>query len=295
MTKIYFLKKIKIIFTDASQKKEKTSEFKFDGGVLEFQMTDNPAVWGTKEGQEPKTEIKDHLIIPTPFIAKGDVAFKGETEVALENVDKSATIYYKLGDADYQTYESSFTISEPTTLSVYSEKGGIKSATIETQFYKIDPNISIKLDTEYANQYNAGGNDALIDGILGARDFRTGTWQGYFDENLIATVDLGSEKSINTISVNFLKDQKSWIFYPTKVECFVSNDGKNFTSIGSYKFDDITPTDEVDIKNVEFKQPNTKYRYVKIIAKKLGKLPEWHLGYEHDGRSWLFVDEITIR
>ena len=121
------------------------------------------------------------------------------------------------------------------------------------------------------------------------------TWQGYFDEDLIATVDLGSEKPINTISVNFLKDQRSWIFYPTEVECLVSNDGKNFKSIGNYKFEDITPSDEVAIKNVEFKQPNANYRYVKIIAKKLGVLPQWHLGYEHDGRSWLFVDEITIK
>ena len=35
-------------------------------------------------------------------------------------------------------------------------------------------------------------------------------------------------------------------------------------------------------------------RYIKIIAKKLGTLPNWHLGYKHDGRSWIFVDEITI-
>ncbi|MCB0462914.1 MAG: GH92 family glycosyl hydrolase [Flavobacteriaceae bacterium] len=266
-----------------------------DGGVLEFQMTDNPAVWGSREGQEPKTEIKDHLIIPAPFIAKGDVAFKSKTEVVLENVDKKTPIFYKLGEEDYKKYEVPFTISEPTTLSVYSEKEGVKSSVIETPFYKIDPNISITLGTEYANQYNAGGNDALIDGIVGARDFRTGTWQGYFDEDLIATVDLGSEKPINTISVNFLKDQKSWIFYPTEVECLVSKDGINFKSIGNYAFGEITPTDEVDIKTVEFKQPNTKYRYVRIIGKKLGKLPEWHLGYEHDGRSWLFVDEITIK
>jgi hypothetical protein len=265
-----------------------------EGGTLVFQMTNSPSSWGTKEGQEPKTEIKDHLIIPAPFIAKGDVAFKGETEVVLENVDKNATIFYKLGETDYKKYETPFTISEPTSLSVYSEKESVKSATISTQFYKIDPNISITLDTEYANQYNAGGNDALIDGIVGARDFRTGTWQGYFDEDLIATVDLGSEKSINTISVNFLKDQRSWIFYPTEVECLVSKNGKNFKSIGNYKFEGIVPTDEVDIKKVEFKQPNSNYRYVKIIAKKLGKLPEWHLGHEHDGRSWLFVDEITI-
>ncbi|MCK0178613.1 GH92 family glycosyl hydrolase [Flavobacteriaceae bacterium S0862] len=264
-----------------------------DGGTLEFQMTDNPAVWGSRDGQEPKTEIKDHLIIPAPFIEKGDIAFKGETEVVLENVDKNATIFYKLGEEDYKKYEAPFTISEPTSLSVYSEKEGVKSATISTQFYKIDPNISITLETEYANQYNAGGNDALIDGILGARDFRTGTWQGYSDKDVIATVDLGIEKNINTISVNFLKDQRSWIFYPVEVECLVSKDDKNFTSIGNYKFEEIVPSDEVDIKTVEFKQPSS-YRYVKIIAKKLGKLPEWHLGYEHDGRSWLFVDEIII-
>ncbi len=37
MRELAFLNKgIKIIFTDASQKKEKTSEFRFDGGVLEF-------------------------------------------------------------------------------------------------------------------------------------------------------------------------------------------------------------------------------------------------------------------
>ena len=37
MRELAFLNKgIKIIFTDASQKKEKNSEFKFDGGVLEF-------------------------------------------------------------------------------------------------------------------------------------------------------------------------------------------------------------------------------------------------------------------
>ena len=266
-----------------------------DGGALEFQMTDNPAVWGSRQGQEPKTEIKDHLIIPAPFIAKGDVAFKGSTEIVLENVDKNATIFYKLGETEYKTYEHPFTVSEPTSLSVYSEKGNVRSATITTDFYKIDPNLSIKLGTEYANQYNAGGNDALIDGIVGAQDFRTGTWQGYFDVDVIATVDLGSEKPINSVSVNFLKDQRSWIFYPTKVECLVSKDGTNFTSIGTFDFPEITATEVVSMEHVKFKQASSNYRYVKIIAKKLGKLPKWHLGYEHDGRSWLFVDEITIK
>lgn len=265
-----------------------------NGGTLEFQMTDNPAIWGSREGQEPKTEITEHLIVPVPFIAQGDVAFKGLTEVVLENVDTDVSIYYALNDSEYTKYEHPITISDPLSLTVFAEKDGAKSTTITTNFYKIDPNLSITLETEYANQYNAGGNDALIDGIIGAEDFRTGTWQGYWNEDLIATVDLGSEKPIETISVNFLQNQGSWIFYPTEVVCFVSKNGKDFKLIDIYKIDTTIPSEKAEIKKVSFNQKTASYRYVKIVAKKLGKLPEWHLGFEHDGRSWLFVDEIII-
>ena len=51
---------------------------------------------------------------------------------------------------------------------------------------------------------------------------------------------------------------------------------------------------ELEIKTIKFKIPNNNYKYVKIIAKNLGKLPAWHLGYPYDGRSWIFVDEISI-
>jgi len=268
-----------------------------EGGTLEFQMTDNPSVWGSLDGQESKTEITEHLITPPPFIAKGNVAFKGQTEVELGCIDKDATIYYRIGyKGGFKTYEQPFSISKAINLAVYSENKEGKSATITTNFYKIDPNISIKLETEFANQYNAGGNNALIDGIYGTQDFRTGTWQGYWDEDVIATVDLGNEKSVNMVFVNFLQDQRSWIFYPTEVSCFGSKDGVNFTPIEQAKeINPILQSEKVEIKELYFKQPSTKYRYIKIIAKKLGKLPEWHLGYEHDGRSWIFVDEITIK
>ncbi|WP_250435281.1 GH92 family glycosyl hydrolase [Hanstruepera flava] len=266
-----------------------------NGGLLEFKMTDNPAIWGSRENEEPKTSIDEHIIVPVPFIAKGDVAFKGETKVVLENVDKEAQILYRLNDTEFEVYKNPITISEPTTLEVYAKEGTKESARISTKFYKIDPNISIKLDTEYANQYNGGGQNALIDGIYGTQDFRTGTWQGYFDEDLIATVDLGSLKTINQISVNFLQDQKSWIFLPTHVDFLISTDGKSFKSIYSKTFNEPKPIEGSKIETLNFELNNEKARYIKIIAKKLGKLPKWHLGYEHDGRSWLFVDEITIK
>lgn len=201
-----------------------------------------------------------------------------------------------MNDEDFKLYDAPFKISEATSLKVYSEKNKIKSATVETKFYKIDPNLSITLETEYANQYNGGGNDALIDGILGTQDFRTGTWQGYHNTDLIATIDLGKETHVNLVTINFLEDQRSWIFYPTEVTCFGSNDGKTFTPIDSPRAsENISPNENVEIKQFHFKQVPKKYRYIKIKAKTLGELPEWHLGHEHDGRSWLFADEITIK
>jgi predicted alpha-1,2-mannosidase len=266
-----------------------------NGGILEFHMNDNPAVWGSREHQHPKTEITEHLIVPVPYIAKGDVAFKVETEVSLGSVQPKTEIFYSLNDSEFKRYTAPFKISEAMTLNVYAtDDTGIKSATVATHFYKIDPNLSITLGTKYANQYNAGGNDALIDGIIGTQDFRTGTWQGYSDEDVVATVDLGSIKPISTIGINFLQDQGAWIFYPTEVECLVSTDGKTFIAIETIKIDAAFRNEDVLIKNTSFNIPTGNYRYVKIIAKKMGELPEWHLGYPHDGRSWIFTDEISI-
>ena len=265
-----------------------------NGGDLEFFMTDKPSQWGTKKGAEPSTSIDDFLIVPAPFIAKGDIAFKIKTTVSLGNVDPKATIYFKIDDSNYQTYKQPLEITEASTLHVYAQKDTVKSSVISTNFFKIDPTLSIKLETNFANQYNAGGNDALIDGIFGATDFRTGTWQGYFNEDLVAIVDLGRQKSINLVRINFLKDQRSWIFYPSEVICYGSKDGQDFKRIDTVQLESPSPSDEVEIKTIEFKTHTNQYRYIKLIAKTYGPLPSWHLGFPHDGKSWLFADEISI-
>ena len=265
-----------------------------NGGSLVFEMTNERSTWGTKDAFVPTTKIEEHLIVAAPFIAKGKIAFKGSTEVSLGNADEKATIYYSL-KGDFQKYEQPFTISEKVTLKVYAEKENLRSTIITTDFYKIDPNLKIELKTVYANQYNAGGDNALIDGVVGAEDFRTGTWQGYFDTDLVAVVDLGKEKSVESVQVNFLEDQRSWIFLPTEVEYLISANGKSFKSISKVKVNATLANEQVKIKEHQVVLNEENVRYIKIIAKKLGQLPEWHLGSKHNGRSWLFLDEIQIK
>lgn len=265
------------------------------GGSLVFEMTAIPSTWGTLDAHIPSTSITEELIIPVPFIAQGDIAFKKQTQIVLGSGVKDTDIFYSTTGKDFTKYENPITITEATTLATYAKKGEKKSVTVHTEFFKIDENLSIELDAEYANAYNAGGNDALIDGIRGTANFRTGTWQGYLDQDVIATVDLGSAQTVSEISINFLEDQGSWIFFPTDVSILVSTDGKRFTTLTEEKTPSPTKGEAVQIKTVRSSLAKPNIRYVKLIAKTLGPVPIWHKGHPYQGRSWIFVDEIAVR
>ena len=265
-----------------------------EGGALNFVMGPKPSQWGTGEGSEPKSVITEHLITPAPFIASGEVAFRDSTKVALDLVG-IGSIYYRLNDGDFKIFEKPFSISEESLLEFYSENVHGKSEVLQTQFYKVDPHRSIKLLSKYANQYNGGGPNALIDGIKGSKDFRTGAWQGYHGKDVEFIVDLGQLRPIDSIKVSFLEDQRSWIFLPTEVNCWIS-DQKNgyFKELGTHTFGALAPSEEVRLESANFGMNGYRARYVKIQARTLGPLPEWHLGHEHAGKAWVFVDEIEI-
>ena len=262
------------------------------GGSLDFDMSRQISDWGTSDTSIPSTQINDFIITSPPFITKGDITFENKTTIVLESIQPDAEIYYSIGGT-YEKFSKPLTITDNTRLSTYALINGKKSTAVETSFRKINPDIKIQLFTPYINQYNAGGNIALIDGMLGTEDYRTGTWQGYSDEDLNAIVDLGTPQKIKNIALNFLNNQEAWIFYPKRVECYVSTDGKTFSLVGSEDIE-IEAQEKSEIKNIRFDDINKDYQYVKIIAKKLGPVPEWHIGNDYDGRAWIFVDEIQI-
>ena len=106
--------------------------------------------------------------------------------------------------------------------------------------------------------------------------------------------ELGVVQPVKEISARFLQDSRSWILMPTKVEYYISDDNVNFTYFGtvSYKLDPKEENNTIlNFKSTNF--ANKKARYVKVIAKNFGKLPEWHQGA--GGDAFIFVDEITIK
>jgi hypothetical protein len=162
---------------------------------------------------------------------------------------------------------------------------------VVAHFIKLDSDHTITLHSEYANQYAAGGNMALIDGIRGGRDFRTGEWQGYEGQDVSATVDLGAVERLKRAGVSALQDMKPWIWFPELVEISWSRNGRKWTS--QLVVNPVDRREEGAITREFWTQPvNAKARFVRIKAKNAGPCPDWHPG--KGGRTWIFLDEILI-
>ena len=162
---------------------------------------------------------------------------------------------------------------------------------VSARFTKIDSDLNIKLGTPYANQYAAGGDNALIDGLRGGRDFRTGEWQGTEGQDVLATIDLGKVKKLKRVGLGTLQDQASWIFYPELIEVAWSTTGRTWSSTVA-KHSVKRDADGSMIMDLFTGPINKKAQFVKIRVQNGGVCPNWHRG--KGGASWLFLDEVLI-
>ncbi|MFH2096193.1 MAG: GH92 family glycosyl hydrolase [Bacteroidota bacterium] len=268
------------------------------GGELEFVMGPKPNEnWASADDDVPVSIINDELITIVPFLSEGNRTFRKSTTACLSTIDKDAIIYYTNDGSDPDDkslkYNGPVNIDKNTTLKAIAFSPGKKaSKIIEAGFSEMHEDWSVKLLTEYAGQYSAGGNDALIDCLKGGPDFKTGTWQGYEGVNMEVIVDMNKIQGFKSISTGFLQDHNSWIFMPEYVEYFISVDGVTFASIGKI-INDISEKEEGGIVKEFTLQHHNKARYIKVVAKNRGVCPAWHRGSGNP--CWIFADEITIK
>lgn len=153
-----------------------------------------------------------------------------------------------------------------------------------------------KLNTQYSTYndvYSGGGNDALLDGELGSdNSYADGNWQGYWGPDIDVEIDLGGKTEVNQITMRFLQNSTDWILSPQEIQVYISPDGKTWTLSRTEHFDpdfrqkgNVVHTDAV-------RGLKLQTRYLRVVAKNAGKLPDWAPGKGYD--SYLFCDEIVV-
>ena len=144
----------------------------------------------------------------------------------------------------------------------------------------------------FSPSYPGGGPRTLTDGLLGSRDHADGRWQGYEGTDLDAVIDLGRPRPIHRIATRFLQNINDWIFLPSTVEFLVSENGRDFLKVAEARNDVSPRTADIVIKEFAASLAPRRARYVRVLARTIGAVPDWHFGA--GGKAWLFADEIIV-
>lgn len=294
------------------------------GGKLEYHLVDKPSANYRTYATAPTIDQITEGFVPVPHRVESGRIFDDSTEVTL-NTPIDAKIFYTIDGTDPKTSKSaaefhrlvvpkdtlapidptlegspaitvpnSIIVDKTTTVKAYAATDQGESAVVDIQLVKKDPNISLDIKSEYANQYAAYGDMTVIDGIRGNNEYRTGDWQGYWAQDIVMEVEFKSPRTLKSIGIGCLEDTKSWIFLPSMVLFEGSTDGENFLPIGANMVvntdKEVEPANIVDLKvDASAQGPLKKIR---ITVVNYGKCPDWHLGAGND--TWLFIDEILF-
>ncbi|MFK8060517.1 MAG: chitobiase/beta-hexosaminidase C-terminal domain-containing protein, partial [Polaribacter sp.] len=162
--------------------------------------------------------------------------------------------------------------------SIYSQKIKLHKA--------VGANISLNVQPNKA--YNAGGTQALINGISGNnKRYGDSEWLGFSGDDLEITIEFDKPTEINSISTRFHNGNGQWIYAPEEIGfSFLLEDGKTINDIRLIKNRDSL------LVNYHYKIEPIKVSKIEIIIKNFGKIPEGKQGAGH--KAWTFIDEIVV-
>ncbi len=268
------------------------------GGELVFTMGGKPnEQWGSGDADIPVSSITDYPITVVPSIDyDGLVSYSGAKQITLRSAQPEAKIYYTL-DGSVPTekstlYSQPFDITKSCKIEAVAYLNGQASLPVRAEFYEIPAGRTVSINAKVHRQYTAGGPEALVDHVRGKINWRLGRWQGYSgSQDVDVVVDLGKEEAVKYIGAGFLQDILSWISYPSQVEFYTSKDGINFQPLRT-----INNKVSKNSKDVQMQElgasVNVRTRYIRMVAKSGGRLPEWHIGAGDP--TFIFIDEIIV-
>ena len=188
-------------------------------------------------------------------------------------------------------YKEPIVIDKDVTIKAIAvDAKGHQSKVAEAHYVRYTRDKDLTYLTKPDPQYFAGGEVGLVDNLRGKVNYRIGGWQG-FTTDCEVVIDLREKKPVSQVGAGCLEEQRAWIFYPQSMEVYVSEDGKNYKSFGKTTLN-VTRSEGAHIQDLVVKG-KANARYVKIVIKNYGKLPEWHLSAGQ--QSWLFVDEVWVK
>jgi uncharacterized membrane protein len=240
------------------------------------------------------------LNLNPPVFENEDPILSGKTAIRLKHQIPGTIIRYSLdGKVPDSTasavYDKPFAISKNTKVIARAFKTGwYGSKSAEKFFFRstYHPD-SVRLVTRADVKYPAQGNKTLNDGVKSDQSTSSGKWLGYRDQDLQAYLYFNKPVKAQSVTISMLRNVGGYIFPPTRIEVWGGTNEKQMQLLKV-----LTP--QMPVKTTTNSE-NLVYDFVftareitclRVLAKPLGKLPDWHPGKGQ--KAWIFMDELFV-
>ena len=266
-------------------------------GIIEFVMGPFPSNEYRGYATAPSMDSLPASFVAVPYFTNTQTIFSKQANIGIKGIFDQYQFFYTT-DGSIPTnaskkYKKPFKIKASCTVKAVAYDPLTKqySEVVANNFNLKPQGIQLTLESEYYKQYAASGNDALIDGLYGTGEYRCGDWQGFYNTDVVGTVEFDKSRSLKKVGLSALQSTGSWIFPPASV---------NFTI---YYDDATSETKVVELKEhprsvdnpnkpirYEFQTDSKNIRKITFKAYNYGPNPEWHNSPGYD--TFIFLDEF---
>ncbi len=266
-----------------------------DAEALEALKTDFPNV--QINGGSIDDSTFDEVQLNTPRMEYESSFFSDKMTVSVAYSLSDTDIYYQIGTSAPQILEGGeIELSASSKVTVFAKKEGWKdSEKAEQAFIQVRPNKFQANTLKHAPKgtYQARGIETLFDLKKGSENFRDGNWLGFNGDDMVVDVALEEQRLISSVFISTLDDTGSWIFPPAELEIWGGSNANDLKKLNTIA---ITPPEGPEPKHMiihELAFGKAALKYIRVVAKNYGNLPEWHPG--KDTPAWMFIDEIAFQ
>ena len=239
------------------------------------------------------------LDMPYHVLIQSELNDKGEAVISMRTLTDGPAIYYTLdGRAPQQgenLYRGPFTIDHSANVKAMT-RNAMREDVVTEKYVLLHQGLGkiVRLNTPYATyrpQYEASGTQALADGAVGGQSYDDGHWQGYWGSDIDVEFDFGKSVRFDHLKTRFFQNIHDWIMAPTTVEVYVSKNGRDYTLFRTLEVPGVDHhASDGGIYTLQVDDLALKARYVRVVVKNAGPLPDWH---QAPGQpSYLFCDEM---
>ena len=251
-----------------------------------------------------KDDGKNPLKLNPPELKNTSTIFDTEAPLTLSHTIKGVEIRYTTDGTPVDSLKSAIfngnvAINANTRIRARAFKSGwIGSDEAVFEYYKcaIRPDsVTVVLPLNRVHQAN--GPKSFFDRNLGTFSANAPAWANFWtgvrNNDMELNLNFKTPKTISTVSLRIMEELSTGIFPPQSIEIWgKTNSNGPFKRIHMMKVPVPKETRFHELYAIDVKFKPTSLSELKIIAKPLEKIPQWHGA--KDKRALLLVDEIFL-